>query len=530
MVFSKRHSVLLQADVKYNSTGLKVESDCEYEEQEKRVVGPSAGDRQGKKELEEENRKELAVEERLGQLFFEDEDNKECQKKKEFKERGQSCNLIKEGFMVVVREAMTWELLRKELKEVSRDLKNKGTQTEDEVEIEKEVIDMGYKLKNGGAKGETFGFRQILNLRKKLEPKEHSSAEVGCSADYNMSLTNSSSSKVFQEEGPEICNKYLCPLLPMWALIPVTVVCLALLVLGLGGNILTLVVTSWSQELRNTTSLYLASLAISDLMLLLLGLPFDLYRLWQSRPWVLGTVVCRIWHWSGEACAYCSILHLTALSVERYVAICYPLRAKVLVTQQRVKILLVALWAIALFSAAPFLFLVGVQQAGENNFTHECVPTNYAKETGMLDTMFWITTSYFVLPCLCLYVLHSLIARQLLLVSRAHLGGASYRNHRQTVRMLVVLIIAFVICWLPFHVGRIIYINAKDSRMMYFIQYFNIFALQLFYLSASINPILYNLVSKKYRAAICKLLGRKRSLERASTITNNTSGYLEISR
>ncbi|XP_072841569.1 motilin receptor [Pogona vitticeps] len=345
-----------------------------------------------------------------------------------------------------------------------------------------------------------------------------------------MSLANISSPKVFQEEGPEICNQYLCPLLPLWALIPVTAVCLVLLVFGLGGNILTIVVTSCSRELRNTTSLYLASLAVSDLLLLLLGLPLDLYRLWQSRPWVLGTVVCRVWHWSGEACAYCSILHLTALTAERYVAICYPLRAKVLVTEQRVKALLVVLWAVALFSAAPFLFLVGVQQAGEDDFTRECVPTIYARETGMLDTMLWVTTSYFVLPCLCLYVLHGLIARQLLRVSRAHLGGTSYRNHRQTVRMLVVLIVAFVVCWLPFHIGRIIYINPKDSRMMYFTQYFNIFALQLFYLSASINPVLYNLVSKKYRAAICKLLGIKRSLERASTITRDTAGYLEISR
>nr|XP_020659009.1 growth hormone secretagogue receptor type 1-like [Pogona vitticeps] len=297
------------------------------------------------------------------------------------------------------------------------------------------------------AKGETQEPERVLTgpwERKSLNPFETDmwspfSAEVVGSADHNMSLANISSPKVFQEEGPEICNQYLCPLLPLWALIPVTAVCLALLVFGLGGNILTIVVTSCSRQLRNTTSLYLASLAVSDLLLLLLGLPLDLYRLWQSRPWVLGTVVCRVWHWSGEACAYCSILHLTALTAERYVAICYPLRAKVLVTEQRVKALLVVLWAVALFSAAPFLFLVGVQQAGKDDFTRECVPTIYARETGMLDTMLWVTTSYFVLPCLCLYVLHGLIARQLLRVSRAHLGGTSYRNHRQTVRMLARL-------------------------------------------------------------------------------------------
>ncbi|XP_003215281.1 motilin receptor [Anolis carolinensis] len=353
-----------------------------------------------------------------------------------------------------------------------------------------------------------------------------------------MASSNISSPAACQEEATETwplppCTEYLCPLLPICILIPVTAVCLLLLILGVGGNVLTVVVTSRSRDLRSTTSLYLGSLAVSDLLLLLLGLPMDLYRLWRSRPWVLGTLLCRVWHWSGEACAYCSILHLTALTAERYVAICFPLRAKVLVTQQRVKALLVILWAIALLSAAPFLFLVGVQQASntssDNDFTRECGPTDYAKQSGILGTMFWVTTSYFMLPCLCLYILHGLIARELLLVRKAHLGGTSYRNHQHTVRMLVVLILAFIICWLPFHIGRIMYINPENSRMMYFSQYFNIFALQLFYLSASINPILYNLVSKKYRAALYKLLVTKRSTERSSTITRETAGYVEIS-
>ncbi|XP_062971935.1 motilin receptor-like [Elgaria multicarinata webbii] len=366
----------------------------------------------------------------------------------------------------------------------------------------------------------------------------NNSVEAVCSAACSMGSTNISSPAACQEQATEAwalppCTEDLCPLLPMHLLIPVTATCLVLLAFGVGGNVLTVVVTSCSRELRNTTSLYLGSLAVSDLLLLLLGLPLDLYRLWRPERWVLGTTLCQVWHWSSEACAYCSILHLTALTAERYIAICFPLRAKLLVTQRRVKALLVVLWVVALLSAAPFLFLVGVQQPGnissDGDFRRECGPTAYAQETGLLGTMFWVTTVYFVLPCLCLYVLHGLIARELLRASKAHLGGAAYRNHQQTVRMLVVLVLAFVICWLPFHIGRIIYINIMDLNTMHFSQYFNIFALQLFYLSASINPILYNLVSKKYRAAVYKLLVTTKSAERASTITRETAGYLEIS-
>lgn len=85
-----------------------------------------------------------------------------------------------------------------------------------------------------------------------------------------------------------------------------------------------------------------------------------------------------------------------------------------------------------------------------------------------------------------------------------------------------------IVCWLPFHVGRIIYINTEDSRMMHFSQYFNIVALQLFYLSASINPILYNLISKKYRAAAWKLLlgqrPRQRDFYRSGGIEGDPGG------
>ena len=60
--------------------------------------------------------------------------------------------------------------------------------------------------------------------------------------------------------------------------------------------------------------------------------------------------------------------------------------------------------------------------------------------------------------------------------------------------------------------------------MMYFSQYFNIVALQLFYLSASINPILYNLISKKYRAAAWKLLLARRSRQRGFCRSRKAEG------
>ncbi|XP_004633183.1 motilin receptor [Octodon degus] len=332
------------------------------------------------------------------------------------------------------------------------------------------------------------------------------------------------------------CDEHRCSSFPLGALVPVTVVCLGLFAIGVSGNVVTVVLIGRYQDMRTTTNLYLGSMAVSDL-LILLGLPFDLYRLWRSRPWVFGSLLCRLSLYLGEGCTYATLLHMTALSVERYLAICRPLRARVLVTQRRVRALIAALWVVALLSAGPFFFLVGVQQdpgicelpdlnrtarltlspvAQQSQpsepeaaalFSRECRPSS--AQLGALRVMLWVTTAYFFLPFLCLSILYGLIGRKLwktrdLLQSPTAVGRE--RGHRQTVRVLMVVVLAFIVCWLPFHVGRIIYINTEDSGMMYFSQYFNIVALQLFYLSASINPVLYNLISRKYRAAAYKLL------------------------
>ncbi|KAB1267867.1 Motilin receptor [Camelus dromedarius] len=134
------------------------------------------------------------------------------------------------------------------------------------------------------------------------------------------------------------CDERRCSPFPLRALVPVTAVCLGLFAVGVSGNVVTVLLTGRYRDMRTTTNLYLGSMAVSDL-LILLGLPFDLYRLWRFPA-----------------------LGASRSTVERYLAICLPLRAGVLVTRRRVRALIVALWAVALLSAGPFFFLVGVEQ------------------------------------------------------------------------------------------------------------------------------------------------------------------------
>ena len=65
----------------------------------------------------------------------------------------------------------------------------------------------------------------------------------------------------------------------------------------------------------------------------------------------------------------------------------------------------------------------------------------------------------------------------------------------------------------------------SPPRFLYdFYHYFYMLTNALFYVSSTINPILYNLISKKYRAAAWKLLLARRSRERGFCRSREAEG------
>ncbi|XP_012676703.1 growth hormone secretagogue receptor type 1 [Clupea harengus] len=332
-------------------------------------------------------------------------------------------------------------------------------------------------------------------------------------------------------------GEYPVQLFPKSLLPAITVTCALLFLVGVTGNLMTIIVFTKYKDMRTTTNMYLSSMAFSDL-LIFMCMPLDLYRIWRYRPWNFGDQLCKLFQFVSESCTYSTILHITALSVERYFAICFPLKAKVVVTRGRVKCVIVVLWLVACCSAGPIFVIVGVKHINGTDplETNECTITEYAIRSGLLTMMVWVSGVFFFLPVLCLTVLYSLIGRRLWRRKRnpfAHNISNRDKTNKQSVKMLVVVVMAFVLCWLPFHVGR--YLSSKSSEansplISQISEYCSLISFVLFYLSAAINPILYNIMSNKYRIAACKLFGMKHSSERSATVkTESVPGWGESS-
>ena len=116
----------------------------------------------------------------------------------------------------------------------------------------------------------------------------------------------------------------------LYILIPITVIYAVILLTGLVGNVSTCVVIARNKHMHTATNYYLFSLAVSDLLLLVSGLPQEMYCIWSRYPYVFGEVFCVLQRFAAETSANATVLTITAFTVERYVAICHPFQSHTL--------------------------------------------------------------------------------------------------------------------------------------------------------------------------------------------------------
>lgn len=142
--------------------------------------------------------------------------------------------------------------------------------------------------------------------------------------------------------------------------IPVCVTYLTIFMVGVLGNSLTCAVILRYRVMRTPTNYYLLSLAVSDLLVLILGMPLELYDMWRNYPFLLGEGGCYFKTFLFETVCFASILNVTALSVERYVAVVHPLKVKHMSTHAHVKKVIITLWILSMICAVPNTSLHGI--------------------------------------------------------------------------------------------------------------------------------------------------------------------------
>ncbi|KAG8250879.1 Pyrokinin-1 receptor [Homalodisca vitripennis] len=156
---------------------------------------------------------------------------------------------------------------------------------------------------------------------------------------------------------------------PLYVVVPMTCVYALILVSGVVGNISTCVVIARNKHMHNATNYYLFSLAISDLLLLVSGLPPEMYSIWSKYPYVFGEFFCRMTSFAAETSANATVLTITAFTVERYIAICHPFLSYTVSKLSRAVKFIIAIWILALCLAIPQAIQFGIVMRHNMNGT-----------------------------------------------------------------------------------------------------------------------------------------------------------------
>ncbi|KAJ7324662.1 hypothetical protein JRQ81_017682 [Phrynocephalus forsythii] len=341
--------------------------------------------------------------------------------------------------------------------------------------------------------------------------------------------------EVFNMTAEQVRIKYLGPRRSGF-FIPICTTYLLIFVVGAVGNALTCLVIIQHRFMRTPTNYYLFSLAISDLLVLLVGMPLEIYEMWSNYPFLLGSSGCCFKTLLFEAVCFASILNVTALSVERYIAVVHPLRAKYVVTKNHAKKVILTVWVLSVVCSIPNTSLHGIQILYVPcwGVVPDSATCTLVKPRLTYNLIIQVTTIvFFFLPMGIISILYLLIGLQLrkekMLEALEAKSGNSYNYHnvrlqqkkarrRQVTNMLFVLVVVFGICWAPFHTDRLVwsFITHWTDAMQHMFQYVHIISGVFFYLSSAANPILYNLMSTRFREMFKEVMCYRRLQELGS--------------
>ena len=269
------------------------------------------------------------------------------------------------------------------------------------------------------------------------------------------------------------------------------------------GNIL--VVTSFVKTLglRNSTNGYITSMAVSDLLFVAVDLA--LYA--SSRLFALGgsvsSVQCKFGRYIANVSYSVSIESLVLITVDRYIAIVFPMKV-ILVTGKMRTAFILASWIIPMGVLAPFLHYF--KKTEERDGPLICT---MGSELLNVVYLFMGFVLLFIIPLIVIVILNSRIMKALrtttpgVLNPNLNNSAKRHQQNRKIIKTLIAINFIFFACWTLYYLSIIVFVFFKhllrrDSQEMLVITCLYLPSL----LSTVANPAILFIFSKNYRQAL----------------------------
>uniref|UniRef100_A0A665UDN2 Vasopressin V2 receptor n=1 Tax=Echeneis naucrates TaxID=173247 RepID=A0A665UDN2_ECHNA len=244
------------------------------------------------------------------------------------------------------------------------------------------------------------------------------------------------------------------------------VVLAVILVMALLGNGLVLVVLLRRRRHHNPLHLFMLNLCLADLVVALFQVLPQL--VWDAKGRFPGPdFLCRLVKYLQVLGMFASSYMIVAMTVDRHYAICCPLQAHRSGATQRWNTFILLAWGLSLLLSLPQVFIFSRSEVAPG--VYECWG-NFAESWGLKAYVTWMTLAVFILPVVIITVCQVRIFKEihnnLYLKSEHRLsrtslppsgrdtptarGGEVSAAMSKTVRMTLVIVLVYSLCWAPF--------------------------------------------------------------------------------
>ncbi|KAM9330011.1 proteinase-activated receptor 1-like [Gastrophryne carolinensis] len=215
-------------------------------------------------------------------------------------------------------------------------------------------------------------------------------------------------------------------------------------IVALPLNVMAVIIFLFKMKVRKPAVVYMLNLATADVLFTCV-LPFNIAYRFSGNDWQFGSNMCRFVTAAFYFNMYCSILLMTSISVDRFLAVVYPMHSLSWRTMKRAWLVCIIIWLLSIASTAPLFMSEQTKHISDLDITtcHDVQDLKDLKKFYLYYFTAFITV-LFVLPLVITTICYIGIIHSLSSTSIEN----SYKKTRATVLAILVLCV-FIVCFGP---------------------------------------------------------------------------------
>jgi tachykinin-like receptor len=279
-----------------------------------------------------------------------------------------------------------------------------------------------------------------------------------------------------------------------------------MVVVATGGNLIVIWIVLANKRMRTVTNYFLVNLSVADAMVSTLNVTFN-YTYMLNSHWPFGTLYCKISQFVAVLSISASVFTLMAISIDRYMAIMNPLRQRM--GRRMTLCIALGIWVLSIALSLPHLlfFTTYVHVFSDGGYRVVCYAewpdgsSTQSYQEYIYNIVFMILT-YF-LPIGSMSYTYARVGLELW--GSQSIGECTQRqlenikSKRRVVKMMIVVVSIFAVCWLPFHMYFILTSFMPQITNADYIQEVYLAFYWLAMSNSMYNPIIYCWMNSRFR-------------------------------